>query len=55
MSDRIRQAVLSHATAGEIHRLAVEEGMTTMYRDGLRKAVDGRTTIEEVIRVAEDN
>jgi general secretion pathway protein E len=55
MSDRIRQAVLSHATAGEIHRIAVEEGMATMYRDGLRKAVDGRTTIEEVIRVAEDN
>ena len=55
MSDRIRQAVLGHATAGEIHRIAVEEGMATMYRDGLRKAVDGRTTIEEVIRVAEDN
>ncbi|MCF8017246.1 MAG: Flp pilus assembly complex ATPase component TadA, partial [Chromatiaceae bacterium] len=54
MSDRIRQAVLGHATAGEIHRIAVEEGMATMYRDGLRKAVDGRTTIEEVIRVAED-
>jgi len=55
MSDRIRQAVLSHATAGDIHRIAVEEGMATMYRDGLRKAVDGRTTIEEVLRVAEDN
>ncbi|MEA3638357.1 MAG: ATPase, T2SS/T4P/T4SS family [Lamprobacter sp.] len=54
MSDRIRQAVLGHATAGEIHRIAVEEGMATMYRDGLRKAIDGRTTIEEVIRVAED-
>jgi general secretion pathway protein E len=55
MSDKIRQAVLSHATAGEIHRIAVGEGMATMYRDGLRKAVDGRTTVEEVIRVAEDN
>nr|WP_242518321.1 ATPase, T2SS/T4P/T4SS family [Halochromatium roseum] len=54
MSDRIRQAVLGHATAGDIHRIAVEEGMATMYRDGLRKALDGRTTIEEVIRVAED-
>jgi general secretion pathway protein E len=55
MSDRIRQAVLAHATAGEIHRIAVDEGMATMYRDGLRKAVDGRTTVEEVIRVAEDH
>ena len=55
VSDAIRQAVLSHATAGEIHRLAVAEGMTTMYRDGLRKSVEGHTTIEEVMRVAEDN
>jgi general secretion pathway protein E len=54
MSDRIRQAVLGHATAGEIHRLAAEEGMHTMYEDGLRKAVAGLTTIEEVLRVAEE-
>jgi len=54
MSDRIRQAVLAHATATEIHRLAVEEGMLTMYQDGLRKAMEGRTTIEEVLRVAEE-
>lgn len=54
MSDRIRQAVLAHATATEIHRLAVEEGMRTMYRDGLRKAAAGLTSIEEVLRVAEE-
>ena len=29
--------------------------MATMYQDGLRKALDGRTTIEEVLRVAEDD
>jgi general secretion pathway protein E len=29
------------------------EGMETMYQDGLRKALDGRTTIEDVLRVAE--
>jgi len=53
MSEPIRQAVLAHATATEIKRLAMEEGMETMYQDGLRKALDGRTTIEEVLRVAE--
>jgi len=26
-----------------------------MYQDGLRKALDGRTTVEEVLRVAEDD
>ena len=55
VSDQIRRAVLAHATATEIRHIAVSEGMETMYQDGLRKALDGRTTIEEVLRVAEDN
>ena len=54
MTDRLRQAILSHATASEIQRLAMEEGMLTMYEDGLRKSLDGRTTMEEVLRVAEE-
>jgi general secretion pathway protein E len=54
MSDRIRQAVLSHATASEIKGLAAREGMLSMFDDGLRKAMDGRTTVEEVLRVAEE-
>ena len=52
-TDAIRRAILNHATATEIQRVAVEEGMLTMYEDGLRKAMDGRTTIEEILRVAE--
>jgi general secretion pathway protein E len=55
MTDRVRQAVLGHATATELHRIAVEEGMLTMYQDGLRKVTSGLTTVEEVLRVAEDN
>ena len=54
MSDGIRKAVLGHATATEIQRIAMTEGMDTMYEDGLRKALAGRTTMEEVIRVAEE-
>jgi hypothetical protein len=55
VGDRIRQAVLGHATATELHRIAVDEGMRTMYQDGLRKALDGRTTVEEVLRVAAED
>ena len=55
MTDPIRKLVLRHATASEIQRLAREEGMVTMYEDGLRKAMAGRTTVEEVLRVAEDD
>jgi general secretion pathway protein E len=52
MTDRIRQAVLNHATATEVQRIAVEQDMLTMYQDGLRKAAAGHTTVEEVLRVA---
>lgn len=55
MTDAIRRAVLDHATATEILRIATQEGMDTMYLDGLRKCIDGRTTLEEVLRVAEEH
>jgi general secretion pathway protein E len=53
MTDEIRRLVLKHADTGQIHRQAVTDGMLTMYEDGLRKAVQGVTTIEEVARVTE--
>jgi general secretion pathway protein E len=54
MTDDMRRLVLNHAEAREIHRLAVDEGMRTMYHDGLLKALDGTTTVEEVLRVTRD-
>jgi general secretion pathway protein E len=54
MSDPIRQLVLRHAEAREIQKAAIEEGMITMYEDGLAKALAGSTTIEEVLRVIRD-
>jgi general secretion pathway protein E len=54
MSDGIRRLILSHAEAREIQRLAAEEGMRTMYQDGLLKALEGHTTVEEVLRVTRD-
>lgn len=55
MTDPIRKLILGHATASEIQRAAMGEGMVTMYEDGLRKSLEGRTTVEEVLRVAEDD
>ena len=40
-----------YADATELQVQAQKEGMDTMYEDGLRKAVAGQTTIEEVLRV----
>jgi len=54
LSDRIRRLVLTHATAQEIHAAGAEEGMLSMYDDGLRKAMQGVTSIEEVLRVTRD-
>jgi general secretion pathway protein E len=54
MSDAIRRLVLDHAEAREIQRVAVEEGMRTMYQDALLKALDGTTTLDEVLRVTRD-
>jgi len=54
MSDEIRRMVIKRATAGEIERQAREEGMRTMYEDGLLKALSGETSAEEVLRVTQE-
>jgi len=54
MTDSIRRLVLAHSEANKIEEKAVEEGMATMYVDGIRKALDGHTTIEDVLRVSTD-
>ena len=54
MTDPLRRLVLRHAEAAEIQRQAQEEGMVPMYEDGLRKALAGLTTVEEVLLVTRD-
>ena len=54
MTDAIKQLILKHSDAGEIARVAAEAGMHSMLDDGLRKAVAGITTIEEVRRVTQE-
>jgi len=55
MTDPIRRLIMAHAEAGEIHRLAIGEGMLTMYEDGLVKALQGLTTLEEILRVTTES
>ena len=54
LSDATRRMVLNHAEAREIHRVAVDEGMRTMYQDGLLKVIEGTTTLQEILRVTRD-
>jgi len=51
VTEEIDRMVLDGATVDAIHRVAVEQGMVTLRQAGLRKALEGETTLEEVLRV----
>lgn len=51
MTPTIKNLLMQNATADQIEEQAKKEGMMTMTEDGLFKAVQGFTTIEEVFRV----
>jgi general secretion pathway protein E len=55
MSDHLRTHVMRHATSAELRAEAIKEGMVTMYEDGMKKAMNGVTTFEEVLRVTREN
>ena len=52
--ERIRRLVSERAGAAQMHAAAVESGMESLRRNGLRKVLDGVTTVEEVSRVAQE-
>ncbi len=54
MTDPIRKLIMAHEEAGAIQKLAVAEGMQTLYENGLVKVVEGITTLEEVMRVTSE-
>ena len=51
VSDDVERLIIEGGTADDIHKLAVEQGMVTLRQSGLRKALEGETTLEEVLRV----
>ena len=53
MTEKIAKLVVEKAAASDIQKLAMEGGMLTMKQDGYVKVLEGVTTIEEVIRVAQ--
>ncbi|MDP2860651.1 MAG: type II secretion system protein GspE, partial [bacterium] len=54
VTDKIAKLILEHAPASTVQDAAIAEGMITMKQDGYLKATEGLTTLEEVVRVAED-
>lgn len=50
ITDELRELILVGASALELRKKAIEQGMMTLRRSGLIKAATGMTTLEEVIR-----
>jgi type IV pilus assembly protein PilB len=50
VTEDLRELILVGASALELRRKAVDEGMITLRGSGLRKVKEGVTTIDEVVR-----
>ena len=50
ITDDMRELILIGASALELRKRAIEQGMLTLRRSGLVKIMSGVTTIEEVVR-----
>ena len=54
ISEKVASLVLQRADSGTIEKEAILEGMITMKQDGYLKVLQGVTTVEEVLRVAQE-
>jgi type IV pilus assembly protein PilB len=54
VSDTIKHLIMTNATSDDIEKQSKKEGMTTMFEDGIFKAAQGLTTIEEIMRVTSE-
>lgn len=54
MSEKIIHLILSQPDTSTVENQAVQDGMITMKQDGYLKVLQGLTTIEEVLRVAQE-
>ena len=52
MTDEVRAALSEKIDEYQVRQLAKSQGMVTMQQDGMLKALDGLTTVDEVLRVA---
>jgi type II secretory ATPase GspE/PulE/Tfp pilus assembly ATPase PilB-like protein len=55
ITDHIRPLIVSRASSSAIKTEAMKRGMRTLREDGWNKVLDGTTTVEEVLRVSEED
>jgi type IV pilus assembly protein PilB len=51
MSETLERMTVEHASADDLARQAIEEGMVPLRQDGFAKCLLGQTSVEEIIRV----
>jgi len=54
VTEKVSRLILEKSPASEMDAVAKEEGMISMKQDGFLKVIEGITTIEEVLRVAQE-
>jgi len=52
INDEIRSMIMKNSSSNEIKEVAIKNGMRTLLDSGVAKALEGTTTIDEVLRVA---
>ncbi len=53
VTEPLRKLIMQKRDGGELKQCATSEGMVTLRQDGWRRVAQGRTTIEEVVRVTQ--
>ena len=54
VDETLSKMIVGHATSDDLQMAAVRSGMLTMQQDGFVKALQGKTTIEEILRVTRE-
>ena len=54
VNDDIRSLILENASARDLRRATAKQGTMSLREDGFRHLREGRTTVEEVLRVTKD-
>jgi len=55
VTEALRELVIKKVSSDAIYEVARKEGMKTMFEDGMEKLSEGKTTIEEVLRVVQEH
>jgi general secretion pathway protein E/type IV pilus assembly protein PilB len=50
-SQKVREMAHDRKSSWDVRKVAIEDGMETLREDGWNKAIDGRTSLDEVLRV----